>query len=54
MTELAARAGLSQQMVSYIERQKRNPTLDSLLRITGALGIRLSDVINTAEGQGRP
>ena len=48
MNELASRAGLSQQMVSYVEREMRNPTLDTLLRITNALGIDLDDVIRRA------
>jgi transcriptional regulator with XRE-family HTH domain len=49
MTTVGERAGLSQQIVSYIERGMRNPTLDTLLRITEALGISLSDVLNRAE-----
>ena len=41
MTKMAERAGLSQQMISYVERELRNPSLDTLLRMTGALGIML-------------
>lgn len=37
MTALAEKAGLSQQMVSYVERGMRQPTLDTLLRISDAL-----------------
>lgn len=48
MTALAARAGLSQQMISYVEREMRNPTLDTLLRITGVLGVEIADVLNRA------
>jgi transcriptional regulator with XRE-family HTH domain len=48
MTVLAAKAGLSQQMVSYVERGMRNPTLDTLLRIAGALEIDLSLVLHGA------
>lgn len=48
MNALATRAGLSQQMVSYVERELRNPTLDTLLRITEALGIDLADVVSAA------
>ncbi len=33
MNMVAERAGLSQQMVSYVEREMRNPTLETLLRI---------------------
>jgi ribosome-binding protein aMBF1 (putative translation factor) len=48
MTEIAQRAGLSQQMVSYVERGLRNPTLDTMLRISDALDIDLTDVIRRA------
>jgi transcriptional regulator with XRE-family HTH domain len=48
MTAVAAKAGLSQQMVSYVERGIRNPTLETLLRITDALDIDLAKVIARA------
>ena len=48
LTVLAAQCGLSHQMVSFVERKMRNPTLDTLLRITGALKIALPDVIMRA------
>lgn len=49
MSRVAEQAGLSQQMVSYVERGLRNPTLDTLLRITHALGVPLSAVIAKAQ-----
>jgi transcriptional regulator with XRE-family HTH domain len=48
LNALAAKAGLSYQMVSYVEREMRNPTLDTLLRITGALEIDLANVLRRA------
>lgn len=48
MTGLAEAAGLSQQMVSYVERRMRNPSLDTLLRITDALEVSLVEVIRKA------
>jgi transcriptional regulator with XRE-family HTH domain len=48
MTRLAQDAGLSQQMVSYVERGLRNPTLDTLLRISDVLEIDLSEIIRKA------
>jgi transcriptional regulator with XRE-family HTH domain len=39
MSQVASEAGLSQQMVSYVERGMRNPTLDTLLRIAGVLKV---------------
>ena len=48
MNEVAQRAGLSQQMVSYVERGMRNPTLETLLRIASAIEIDLAAVISQA------
>jgi transcriptional regulator with XRE-family HTH domain len=48
MTVLAERAGLSQQSVSYVEREMRIPNLDTLLRITEVLEIDLADIIKRA------
>ena len=49
MNVVAQRAGLSQQMVSYVERGMRNPTLETLLRICSAMNIKLSELIQDAE-----
>jgi transcriptional regulator with XRE-family HTH domain len=48
MTALSEQAGLSQQSVSYIEREMRIPNLDTLLRITSVLKIDLAGVIKRA------
>lgn len=48
MNRLAEMAGISQQMVSYVERGMRIPTLDTLLRLTSALEINLGNLINRA------
>jgi len=48
MTVLAQRAGLSQQSVSYVEREMRIPNLDTLLRITGVLDVELDEIIKQA------
>jgi transcriptional regulator with XRE-family HTH domain len=48
MNLVAERAGLSQQMVSYVEREMRNPTLETLLRIAAALEVDLADVLRRA------
>jgi len=39
MSEVAGRAGISQQMVSYVEREMRVPTIDTLFRLAHALGL---------------
>ena len=55
MNVVASRAGLSHTMVSRVERELRKPTLDTLLRITGAMGIELWPLIKRAEQEiGRP
>ncbi len=48
MNTVAERAGLSQQMVSYVEREMRNPTLETLLRIAAAIGVDLAQIIKRA------
>jgi transcriptional regulator with XRE-family HTH domain len=48
MTLLGERAGLSQQMVSYVEREMRIPSLDTLVRLCEALGLRADGVVRRA------
>ena len=48
MNVVAERAGLSQQMVSYVEREMRNPTLETLLRIARAMSIDFAEVMRRA------
>ena len=45
---LAKMSGVSQQMISYVERGMRNPTLDTLLRIANGLNVDLSRLIKRA------
>ena len=48
MTVLAERAGLSQAMISFVEREIRNPSLETLIRIAEVLGLNLGEVIKRA------
>lgn len=48
-TELAARAGLSQPHIGYIENEKRAPTVESLKRISIALKVPAADLVAKAE-----
>ncbi len=48
MNVLSQRAGLSQQMISFVERGLRNPTLETLLRITAAMEVNLAELIGEA------
>jgi transcriptional regulator with XRE-family HTH domain len=45
---LAASAGLSRQMVSFIEKGERFPSLETLLRIAEALDVPLDVIIRRA------
>jgi transcriptional regulator with XRE-family HTH domain len=49
MRELAHQAGLSQAMISFVEHELRNPTLDTLLRMANVLKVDLSDVLRQAQ-----
>jgi transcriptional regulator with XRE-family HTH domain len=48
MRLLAAKAGLSQPMISYVERGMRIPTLETALRIAAALDVDLWRLIKQA------
>lgn len=45
LNALAEKAGLSRQTVTFVEQEERNPTLETLLRITLALEINLDEII---------
>jgi transcriptional regulator with XRE-family HTH domain len=53
LNQVAERAGLSQPMVSYVERGMRNPTLETVLRIAAAVDIdfvkMMREAIKTAK-----
>ena len=48
MTQLAQKAGLSLSMISFVERELRKPTLETLLRIAAALDVELGALIQRA------
>jgi transcriptional regulator with XRE-family HTH domain len=50
MNRVAKMAGLSQQMVSYVERGMRHPTLDTLLRMADTLNVDLWRLLKEASG----
>ena len=49
LSSVATRAGLSYQMISYVERGLRVPGLDTLLRITAALRLDAADLLRQAQ-----
>ena len=48
MNVVAQRSGLSHSIISLIERDMRNPTLDTLLRIADAIGVDLGKILMQA------
>jgi transcriptional regulator with XRE-family HTH domain len=48
MNVVAQRSGLSHSIISLIERDLRNPTLDTLLRIADAIEIDLGELLTQA------
>lgn len=46
---LAEKAGLSQSLISTLETNPWNPTLDTLLRIGEVLGVDVGEIITQAK-----
>ncbi|MBM3836263.1 MAG: helix-turn-helix transcriptional regulator [Verrucomicrobia bacterium] len=44
------RTGISQQMVGYVERGLRKPSLETALRMADALEVDLAEIIKLARG----
>ncbi len=51
--ELGFRADLDRTYVSGVERGVRNPTLQTILRLAGGLGVRPSRLVQAAEIRSR-
>ncbi|HEX3625378.1 MAG TPA: helix-turn-helix transcriptional regulator [Verrucomicrobiae bacterium] len=45
---LAQKAGVNRQSVAFIEKSLRNPTLNTLFRLTSALGVEPEKIIARA------
>jgi len=48
LNALSERAGLSRQTIAFVEQEMRTPNLDTLLRLTSALGIDLEQIVTEA------
>lgn len=46
---IAQNSGVSESMLSLIERGLRNPTMELMLRIADAIGVDLADVMKQAQ-----
>ncbi len=46
---LAQKSGVSPQMIGYIEKGERNPTLEIVCRLAAALEVDLSKLVRRAE-----
>jgi len=53
-TVLAEEAGVTQSLVSAIERGRANPTLDSLERLALVLEVQLGELFDESETRKRP
>ena len=53
MNELAQRSGLSHSIISLVERDLRNPSLDTLLRVAEVLDVDLGQVLTQARDTAR-
>ncbi len=49
LTGVASAAGLSRQMISFVEQETRNPTLDTVLRICAAMDLDFEAVLKRAK-----
>lgn len=50
---VSQQSGVSQSMLSLIERDMRNPSLETLLKIAEAIGVDLSAVLKNATAKAR-
>jgi transcriptional regulator with XRE-family HTH domain len=53
LQDLAQRAGVSRSMISKVERGEAQPTAVVLGRLSGALGMTMTELVARAEGDGR-
>ena len=52
-SQLADRSGLNQSTISLLDRGERKPTLDTLVRIAGVLGIEVGEILLRATDDNR-
>ncbi len=50
---VSQKSGVSQQAIAYYEKEFRRPTVEGLVKVAGALGMELSELIAVAEARAR-
>ena len=53
LAAVASAAGLSRQMIRFVEQETRNPTLDSVLRICDAMDLDIEVLLKRAKREAR-
>lgn len=53
LADVSERTGLSYQMVGFVEKEMRNPTLETLLRLCDALELDSADLLTRAQRAAR-
>jgi len=53
LSAVATAAGLSRQMISFVEQETRNPTLDTILRMCDAMDVNIETVLKQAQREAR-
>ena len=53
LVDIAQRAGISPQYLSEIERGRKEPSSEMIAAVTGALGVRLADLLADIAVRGR-
>lgn len=52
--QVSAAAGIDRAYLSQLENDHKSPTVDTLVRICGALGVPASEILARVERAGRP
>ena len=51
LKKVAAKAGISEGFLSQVENNVNSPSVETLMKICGAIGVNASDILNRIEKQ---